>query len=255
MDSTSSLASVFTKLSISFIPAQGVHLVQVQSEKEAIEKTKKLLCALVNERTNLFLSGGKTPQPLYEELTKDSELRAAGVGLIDERYGKAGHIHSNEKMIKDTGFLKYLHILDIPFYPILQEGLTRTQTAQKYDEKLRELFFQIPTSIGILGIGSDGHTAGIAPHRRDFKNPLYTKEQENLLVSEFNDNGVFGERITMTFKALSLLDVLVVLVLGSSKQKALKQLFTKGSLEEVPARFYVQDHIAKKTILITDQKI
>ena len=42
---------------------------------------------------------------------------------------------------------------------------------------------------------------------------------------------------------------------GIAEKEALKKAFTQGSLEEIPARFYQQREIAKKTIFITDQKI
>ena len=51
------------------------------------------------------------------------------------------------------------------------------------------------------------------------------------------------------------MDLLIVLVFGSAKQTALKLMFTQGLIEEIPARFYTKQGIAKKTILITDQKV
>jgi len=66
---------------------------------------------------------------------------------------------------------------------------------------------------------------------------------------------MFKERITMTFLGLSMLDILIVLVFGNEKQNALKLLFSEGSEEEIPSRFYQRPDIAKKTLLITDQQL
>ena len=105
-----------------------------------------------------------------------------------------------------------------------------------------------------MGIGADGHTAGIAPNRNDFTNPIFGDKSS--LVSYFDDkNESFKQRITLTFKALEQMDTLIVIALGEEKKKALEQMFTLGSLEEIPARFLNQKGIYKKTILITDQNV
>jgi 6-phosphogluconolactonase/glucosamine-6-phosphate isomerase/deaminase len=62
------------------------------------------------------------------------------------------------------------------------------------------------------------------------------------------------ERITMTFAGLSLIDYFVVLAFGKEKKKPLQQMFSQGSLEEVPARFFM--HTApNNTVVITDQQV
>jgi 6-phosphogluconolactonase/glucosamine-6-phosphate isomerase/deaminase len=102
--------------------------------------------------------------------------------------------------------------------------------------------------IAILGIGVDGHTAGIAPNRNDFINPLF--ENKENLVGYFDDSkGVFGKRITLTFKSLSLIDNLILLVFGNEKKNALESMEKKGSLRKVPGRFFKDK---ENTVLITD---
>ena len=66
---------------------------------------------------------------------------------------------------------------------------------------------------------------------------------------------MFKERITMTFLGLSMLDVFIVLVFGEDKKDALEKVFTEGPEEEVPGRFFKRPEIAKRTLLITDQKV
>src|SRR5258708_1962504 len=157
-------------------------------------------------------------------------------------------------MIKRTGLLNYFTTQQISFYPILglqQENLSREGTAEKYDETVRKLFFNIPRSVAIVSIGVDGHTAGIAPNRKDFINPLF--RNVSLLAGSFNDiTGPFKERITLTFQALSMIDYFVLWVFGNDKRHALEKIFTPGSLEEIPGRFYNQPEISAKTVLITD---
>jgi 6-phosphogluconolactonase/glucosamine-6-phosphate isomerase/deaminase len=206
---------------------------------------KELLYTLVDSHTVLYLSGGKT-----------EVIKPGVVGLVDERYGGPLHPSSNERMLKDTGFLRYLELLGIPFYPMLHTDKSREEIAELYDQKFREFNTTYHKSIATLGIGVDGHTAGIAGNRKDFHNPMFDLSQKDTLVSEYDDPvGLFKERVSMTFLGLSMMDVLVVLVFGEDKKSALIDMFSDGSEEEVPARFLRRSSIAKKTVLITDQNI
>ncbi len=81
-------------------------------------------------------------------------------------------------------------------------------------------------------------------------------EDGSALVS-FYDAPEYGQRITMNYHAISVLDLIIVLVLGQDKREILNQMFKfNGEQEEIekfPAKFYLKPEIASKTILITDQ--
>lgn len=290
------LHPLLQKLQILTQTREEITICPVTNAATGITCAKQILDTVLDRKTVLFLSGGRTPKDMYEALAHEGKLVAGAVGLIDERYGKKLHTNSNEKMIQDTGLLSHIEKQNIRFYPILNshpeflpadqqsrsgfsqilhpirpaQGLSdnrkqvqhdkmRKQTAMHYDETVRSLLTNFPTSIGILGIGLDGHTAGIAGNRIQhpvLDNPLFHLERKNLFVSEFDDpEGMFKQRITMTFLGLSMLDVLLVLVFGDDKKEALQQVFTDGSEEEIPARFFKRPEIAQKTLLITDQSV
>ena len=65
----------------------------------------------------------------------------------------------------------------------------------------------------------------------------------------------FGERVTMTIKGLSKVDKLIFLVFGENKKSGLLKLFEDGPIEELPARFIKDKDIARKTIILTDQRV
>lgn len=236
----------------------GITLCTVPDPKAGVDFAASLLTELCDRRTAVYLSGGRTPKELYLSLTKEEQFAPGAVGMIDERFGEKFHPTSNEKMIAETGLLRYFTFRTVGFYPMLPttSSVRADTVADAYDEQLRALYAQFQKQVGLLGIGSDGHTAGIAGNRKDFHNPLFDADKTHVFVSHFNDTaGPFHERITMTFLALSLLDVLIVLVFGEDKKEALKQVFREGSEEEIPARFYKRPAIAKKTLFITDQSI
>ena len=240
-------------------------VVVVEDEAAGLSLARKILYQTVDRNTVLFLSGGKTPKPLYETLAKEGKLKPKAVGMVDERLDR-----SNLEMIKGTGLLNHFKNLGVNFYPIISD-------AAAYDKYIHSLFASCKNKVAIMGIGEDGHTAGLPaspklqrgepPGISNFQFPRPTSpaselaggraisNNEDLVIYINNFPGEFKERITLTFRALSEMDLLIVLAFGSAKQNALTSMFKEGSLEEIPARFYTKPEIAKKTILITDQKV
>lgn len=129
-----------------------------------------------------------------------------------------------------------------------------TDAAEEYDQVLRTLHAQYPRNVGLLGMGADGHIAGLVPQSSEFriKNSELFNSQD--LVIGYTDEKM-GERITQTFHALSLMDEIFVLVLGEEKKHALQWMQEEGTEDEVPARFFVRPEISPKVTIITDQKI
>ncbi|MEN9407011.1 MAG: 6-phosphogluconolactonase [Candidatus Parcubacteria bacterium] len=248
----------------------GIAVVKVHSEQEGIGLLMPLLTKIVTRRTVLYLSGGRTPKELYTTLAKSEELLPGAVAMVDERFGVPMHESSNEKMLRDSGLFRYIQMRDIPFYPVLS-GKKRSVTADEYDQVVRTMLAQYQQHIAILGVGMDGHTAGIPAVR--VKSELHNanggkfpdwyedlqERSKNRMVIDYDDGGPpaggYKERITMTFQGLSMMDVFFVLVFGKDKNPALQEMFADGSEEEVPSRFLKRSEIATKTLLITDQMI
>ena len=238
---------------ISHKEKNGIFVVTAPTTISANKIVIKILENYCDSKTALFLSGGKTPTKLYEEISHEKSLKVGAGLMVDERFGEKLHKKSNELMIKNTGLLDYFESRNVRFYPIIgkEEGLGKT--AHEYDETLRFLLKYFPKTVGMLGIGSDGHTAGIPAIPRISKQIL---EDQSSLVTHYEDeSGKYGARITMTFLALSQLDLILILVLGQEKREALKLMFAEGFIEEAPARFYLKPEIAAKTILVTDQMV
>ena len=127
----------------------GIRICVVENQKEGIELAKSLLNAVVDTRTVLYLSGGKTPKDFYRKLAKEEKIIPGAVGLVDERFGEKFHPKCNEFMIKQTGLSRYLEIRDIPFYPILTNNKSREEAAEEYDNLYRSLNTIFQRSIGI----------------------------------------------------------------------------------------------------------
>ena len=213
-----------------------MRIIKVKNPQQGVEVCKKLLYEIASKTSVLFLSGGSTPKTLYEILAKEQKLKAGAVALIDERF-----IQNQESRIKNYELPKGTNQLMIE------------QTTKDYDETVRYLFNYFPKNIGILGIGVDGHTAGI-PAGRIKNQELRIMNATDLVTSFNNFPAEQRERITLTFLGLSKLDQIIVLVFGKDKKKALKLMFQDSSLAEIPSRFLTQPEITNKVTLITDQE-
>jgi 6-phosphogluconolactonase/glucosamine-6-phosphate isomerase/deaminase len=232
---------------------QGILVCRVENAQRGILLAKDIVYDIIDSKTVLYLSGGSTPKVLYELIAQEENFYAGGVGMIDERFGEKWHKTSNELMIKQTGLLRYLHMRHIPFYPILtaEKEMDRETTALDYDSVLRDLFAVYQKHITILGIGSDGHTAGL-PAIAEIMEEIM-KDKMSLVMSYDDQKGMYKKRVTMTQLALEMMDLHIVLVFGEEKKKALDALFTQGKIAEISSRILTTPEIAKKTILITDQ--
>lgn len=233
----------------------GIHIVTVANASSGLELAAELLEKSLSATSLLLLSGGRTPKELYETLGRNERMQPGAVGMIDERYGEKFHENSNERMMDEAGLLRYLTMRAIPFYPILTDQ-TRVDSAESYDKTLRELFTVYSQIIGVLGIGMDGHTAGIPATNSTGEVESTSLRSPERYVGEYNDTtGPYRERVTMTFTGLALLDFSLVLVFGADKVPALQAVFSEGSEVDIPGRFFKRPAIAKKTLFITDQNL
>jgi 6-phosphogluconolactonase/glucosamine-6-phosphate isomerase/deaminase len=248
----------------------NILVIETPSVQKAHESVSEILQKYCDFKTALFLSGGKTTKKLYEYLVDQKSLKAGAVGQTEEMFGRRNHKKSSELMISESGVIKYFEDQNIRFYPILETGESLSDITRNYDEALRFISKYFPKSVGILGVGEDGHTAGIPAGIKSQNSKIKSSEivkkmieDQSSLISSYELDGL-GAWITMNFNALSILDLIIILVLGQEKREALAQMFKEvhsagsglpGEIENCPARFYLRPEIAAKTILITDQNI
>lgn len=223
-------------------PRETINIVNARTKLEAIREVKKILYRICSRKTVLFLSGGTNATVLFESLVKDKKIMLGGVALIDEVFGESNYRTSNEKLIKNSGLLRYVDSINAPFYGVLHNKTIEEET-KDYDETVRYLLSYFPKAIAVLEIGEKGEIGGITAVP-EISNKIF--EDKRSYVTSFSDT------ITLTPLALAVFDPVIVLALGKEKKDALKNMLSDGEMSEVPARFFKKPEIAKKTILITD---
>lgn len=153
------------------------------------------------------------------------------ITLIDERFGPIGHADSNWQQLVAAGF-------DVPqarLIPVLQ-GKDIQATTTAFATALQEYTTAADYTLGLFGIGSDGHTAGILP-----ASPPVTATA----WAAYYAAPPF-ERITMTPSVIAALDEAVVFAMGKDKQSALEDLRQDIPIVYQPAQ--ALKHIPKVTI-------
>jgi 6-phosphogluconolactonase/glucosamine-6-phosphate isomerase/deaminase len=144
------------------------------------------------------------------------------VTLTDERYGEPGHADSNWQQLTAAGFLGKESTL----LPVLISGKTLEEVVIAFDNLLSKAFKENEVIIVQLGIGPDGHTAGILPGS--------DATSASGLATGYATDGF--TRITSTFAAIEQATAAYVMAFGAEKRPTLLELREDRSLVDQPAQ-------------------
>jgi len=189
-----------------------------------------------NQKTySIGLSGGNTPKIAYSMLKTDiPDLSKIIFWTVDERWISVEDENSNQSMINSIFKETDAQIMEFEY---TQESAERD--ASIYSKKLSDNISQFDTAI--LGVGEDGHIASLFPGTKALENniDLYTSNEVNI-VSKW--------RVTATFKLLTEVTKVYLLVTGDNKNQILSEILNNGS---TPANDLINNRT--ETFLITDQ--
>lgn len=197
-----------------------------------------------SQKILLLLSGGSAIN-LYADLAQFLEnfplsQNLLSIAQVDERFQPlqftdnskqiTGETHKklissniiNAVEIGKTGLWNVCKDRKIPYFLISQEK-TLIESAKEYNQVIEKLFKQYIYKLAVLGIGEDGHTAGLAPGHKS----SWQKEE---LVVGYRNEGKFPQRITLTPNALLQLDQAIVVVSGKRKKQIVSTILDKRNL-------------------------
>jgi len=162
----------------------------------------------------LGLSGGRTPQRLYELLAESPiDWSRARLFFCDERCVPPDDPASNYRLVHDALLSRVrgeIHVLRM-------RGEAEAEgAAREYETALERLG---DPDVVLLGVGADGHTASLFPGSRALEEP------SRLVVPALAPAGVTPRgRLTLTLPALARARRALFLVSGASKQEILARL-------------------------------
>lgn len=180
----------------------------------------------------IALAGGSTPKPLYEKLSEQNlPWDKIHVFWGDERYVSATHPDSNEGMAR-RAWLDRVSFPAANLHPMPTQSIDPAESAQQYEAHLRSFFGtqDIPAfDLILLGLGDDGHTASLFPHT------AVLNVCDRLIGVGYRGS---DPRLTFTIPLINQARCVLFLVAGSSKQPALKAIFSADTDPfTYPARF------------------
>jgi 6-phosphogluconolactonase/glucosamine-6-phosphate isomerase/deaminase len=200
-------------------------------EDGVADLTERLVRELVGGRRVLWLvSGGSNIMPSVQIMGNiPANLRSnLSVMPIDERYGKPDYAESNWAQLMKAGFEGG----DTTLLPVLEAGLDFDQTIARYNDIAARTFDTNEVIVAQLGVGADGHVAGILPDSP-------AAEETDALAVGYRSNPF--TRLTLTFAALRRISAAYVFAFGDTKQQALKKLQTQAiPLDQQPAQILKQ---------------
>jgi 6-phosphogluconolactonase len=161
-----------------------------------------------NGRFHFAVSGGRTPQAMFEQLSdRDMPWGATTIYQVDERIAPIDDPDRNLAHLTEALAGVPATVVAMPV-----EEPDPLVAAQQYAEQLPESFDLVH-----LGLGPDGHTASLVPD----DDVLAVDDRLVALTSSIYQG---RRRMTLTYPALARAAQLLWLVSGSSKARALKQL-------------------------------
>lgn len=189
--------------------------------------TERLVRELADGKKVLWLVSGGSNIPASVQVMdniSDNLSRHLTVALADERYGEPGHAESNWRQLEETGFNgKQAELLKV-----LEAGATLDETVERYARSISQTLEDTDLVIAQLGIGPDGHLAGIlpgSPAAAEGTTPVAGYDAPPL------------KRITLTFPAFRHVTAAYAFAFGKPKKEALKALYSGDlPLAEQPAQ-------------------
>ncbi len=198
----------------------------------------KTFSEIKSPKISFALSGGATAKRCYEKLSLDWSWRIdwAKVDFYwgDERCVPSDDPASNQRLAKES-------LLDEVATPGAIHPMDCAKGPQKYQELLESI-----GSINVvhLGMGPDGHTASLFPD-----SPALTAPRDQLVVFNTDPRGNNPyKRMTFTYSAIELADLVVFTIEGESKKRAFNDLKNGADLPASRVR-------AKNIIWLVDKLV
>lgn len=194
---------------------------------QLVSKTLELLRETLSTSGNLMLSGGSTPYVIYNQIaaTPCPVHPNRRLFLSDERMVPADSPCNNA-----GNLMPILHALGCEDrFVRVETSLPIEDAASRFSRDLEPLNC---IDLGFLGIGSDGHTAG-----------LFTSDQADLktgALTLYTDRPDGMQGVSVTPAVFRRVERIILLVTGESKRKIINTLLNDP--ETIPAGMALSDH-------------
>jgi len=170
--------------------------------------------ALATDKSaSLVVSGGTTPTRCFRELSHLAiDWQRVTILPSDDRWVPAGHLDSNEKLIRET--LLKSECARAGLLPFYAPDVSVEQRARQLDGEIRAL--PLPFACTLLGMGTDGHFASLFPDADNLVEGLDL--DSDILCLPVTTAASPHARISLTLAALARSTEIVLLFFGNEKR-------------------------------------
>jgi len=228
---------------------------KVEAAAHAADLLRQHLLTAIEHPVLLLLSGGSSLEVL-QTLSIDNMPRTFSIGMVDERYVPEKE-KQNGPILHQTCFIRQTQLKGVPFVPIEMSGTANpAECATRYELSLKEWRRAFPDGIisAILGIGSDGHVAGVLPYaeRKNWFLEKFVDTHAWMVGYDTQGKGEFPARVSASLHFLMQeVNYAVVYACGEEKKPIIESLEQgKGELSQLPARVL---SLMKEVDVCTDQ--
>ena len=189
------------------------------------------------ERVTLVLSGGSTPKPFMQALSRMAlAWSRVDITLADERWVATDHDDSNDRFVHTHMMINAA--AEARFHPLVNDAPTPEVGVEEVGQRLTALTW--PASVVVLGMGGDGHTASLFPDSAELGNGL---ESEALVIAAHAPS-VEQPRISLTRDRLMRSHRRYLHLNGADKKAVLARAMAGSDQHELPIRAFLDAPLA-----------
>jgi 6-phosphogluconolactonase/glucosamine-6-phosphate isomerase/deaminase len=225
-----------------------------QCAKKLGEKVDSYLEKNKDYNILFFLSGGSAFTLL--DYISIENLKSVTVAMLDERFDVSNQSNNFSQLMETLWFQKASNNGCKFISTIAEQEDTFETLAIEFEYRLQQWQQENKNGkmIGIFGMGSDGHTAGIFPFPEDIEKFTQLFDgQKNVIAYDATGKNPFTQRITTTFNLHRKFDACFAYICGEEKRKALEE-FALNKLQKAQLPINIL-HELSQVELVTDINI
>jgi len=192
--------------------------------------TEQLLKGLLkNGKASWAVSGGSTPAPLFEAMSREGlDWSRIQVALVDERWVDAAHPRSNEAFMK--GALAKGHSAKARFVGMKTPHDSPSEAVEAVNDRFSAV--AQPFDSILLGMGPDGHTASFFPAAQGLEEAMDPGGNKICVALTANRSDVTGDevdRMSLSVPTIVAAKQVVLMITGDEKKRVLEEALDPSS--------------------------
>jgi 6-phosphogluconolactonase len=185
-----------------------------------------------HQGARLALPGGSTPELIYAQLARSKAIDWSKVTVMptDDRLVPLGDLLSHYRRLEGYFAAKGAELVSL----VDEAALGDYQEAGRLADGRLSLVGW-PLDLACLGMGADGHTAGIFPGPDLERAVAGPRERRAVGIRpKPMPEGAAADRVTLTAAALTSARAIMIIVAGAEQRRILEQAIREGPLSATP---------------------